>query len=49
MTKHEKSGVTDAAFGISGLDDILAGGLERDRLVHRAADGIGLGAATIGP
>ena len=32
MTKHEKSGVTDAAFGISGLDDILAGGLERDRL-----------------
>lgn len=27
---------------------ILAG-LERDRLVHRAADGIGLGAATIGP
>jgi A/G-specific adenine glycosylase len=24
-------------------------GLERDRLVHRSPDGIGLGAATIGP
>lgn len=32
MTKGETGGRNDAAFGVSGLDDILAGGLERDRL-----------------
>ena len=32
MTKRESEGPDQAAFGISGLDDILAGGLERDRL-----------------
>jgi len=32
MTKRETSGRDDARFGVSGLDDILAGGLERDRI-----------------
>ena len=32
MTKRETERPDQAAFGISGLDDILAGGLERDRL-----------------
>lgn len=32
MTKREDDGPTQAEFGISGLDDILAGGLARDRL-----------------
>ena len=32
MTKRETGGRDQAEFGISGLDDILAGGLERDRL-----------------
>lgn len=32
MTKRETSGRAQAEFGISGLDDVLAGGLERDRL-----------------
>jgi circadian clock protein KaiC len=32
MTKRESGGGDQAAFGITGLDDILAGGLERDRL-----------------
>ena len=32
MAKDGIRGRDDAAFGVSGLDDILAGGLERDRL-----------------
>lgn len=32
MTKREDDGRGQAEFGISGLDDVLAGGLERDRL-----------------
>ncbi|MCS6626938.1 circadian clock protein KaiC [Roseibacterium beibuensis] len=32
MTKRETERPDQAAFGVTGLDDILAGGLERDRL-----------------
>ena len=32
MTKRESGERNQAGFGITGLDDILAGGLERDRL-----------------
>ena len=32
MTKREDDGRMQAEFGISGLDDVLAGGLARDRL-----------------
>ena len=39
--------------GVVVVDDAhwarVIGGLERDRLVHRAGDELGLGAATIGP
>ena len=32
MVDHSADGSTQAAFGLQGLDDILAGGLERDRV-----------------
>lgn len=32
MVDHSADGSTQAAFGLRGLDDILAGGLERDRV-----------------
>ncbi|MDP2212867.1 ATPase domain-containing protein [Phenylobacterium sp.] len=49
MNEHEAESTQQAAFGIQGLDDILAGGLERDRVyLLEGAPGTGKTTAAMG-